>query len=157
MTLAELVETNGHISLITATVRGTAQSEYQYVAQYRVGMRAKYFRGDIKGADENGCSIYDKRITLVNKPIHVRDNGAASYEFGQIMKNIPKEIAKLKVSLWSCHREYGCDWSCGEKPDELVCDLVSDEFVRLMAKQRKIYAIKASGEEGHQITMEESR
>lgn len=154
MTLAELVETNGHISLIRATVRGTAQSEYQYVSEYRVGTRAEYFRGDIRGADKDGCSIYDSRIKLVNKPIHVRDDGAASYEFGQIMKNIPKEIARLEVSRWRCHTEYGCNWHNGERGDELTCDIVSDEFVRLMAKQKKIEAVKRSGEEGQQLTLE---
>lgn len=116
MTLSELVETCGHISLITATVRGTKTNEYERVCEYRIGSRA--------GRDNEP----DQTVHLIQKPIHCRDDGAASFEFGQIMKHLPIKIRNLQVTRWTCGYEYPMPWSCGERPYHLRCDLLSEEW-----------------------------
>lgn len=125
MTLSELVETCGHISLITATVRGTKTNEYQRVCEYRIGPRAEYFPGDYHRGPNNEP---DPTVKLIQKPIHVRDDGAASYEYGQIMKNIPIKLLKMQVMLWTCGYEIPMPWPNGERPYELRCDLLSEEW-----------------------------
>ena len=123
MTLSELVETCGHIGLIEATVRGTAESEYQRVCEYRIGARADYYPGDYRGEQP------DPTVHVIQKPIHVRDDGASSFEFGQVMKNIPIKLGKLEVTLWTCHPEFCRDgWKNGERPLHLRCDLLSEEW-----------------------------
>ena len=128
MTLAELVETCGHISLITATVRGTKTNEYERVCEYRIGSRAEYYPGDYRRGPGQEP---DPTVHLIQKPIHVRDDGAASYEFGQVMKHLPIKIRNLPVTLWSCHREYGVPWGgAGDDPLHLRCDLLSEEWAK---------------------------
>jgi hypothetical protein len=125
MTLAELVETNGHISLITATVRGTKTNEYERVCEYRIGSRAEYYPGDYRSGRDNEP---DQTVHLIQKPIHCRDDGAASFEFGQIMKHLPIKIRNLQVTRWTCGYEIPMPWSCGERPHHLRCDLLSEEW-----------------------------
>lgn len=124
MTLGELVETCGHIGLIEATVRGTIRSETERVCEYRIGARAEYYPGDYHRGT-NGKP--DATVFVIQKPIHVRDAGAASYEFGQVMKNIPAKLRNLTVTLWSCCREYGAPWNrAGTDSLHLRCDLRAD-------------------------------
>ena len=131
MTLSELVETCGHIGLITATVRGTKTSESQRVCEYRIGVRAKYYPGDYR-SDRDGN--HDPTVHLIQKPIHCRDDGAACYEFGQIMKNIPIKLLRAQVTRWSCETEYPMPWSWGERPYHLRCDLLSEEWSAVKKK-----------------------
>ena len=127
MTLAELVETCGHISLITATVRGTKTNEYERVCEYRIGSRAEYYPGDYRSGRDNEP---DQTVHLIQKPIHVRDDGASSFEFGQVMKHLPIKIRNLPVTRWTCGYEYPMPWSCGERPYHLRCDLLSAEWAK---------------------------
>ena len=127
MTLSELVETCGHISLITATVRGTKTNEYQRVCEYRIGPRAEYYPGDYRSGLTNEP---DPTVHLIQKPIHCRDDGAASCEFGQVMKHIPIKIGKLEVTRWTCGYEVPMPWNCGERPYHLRCDLLSEEWTK---------------------------
>lgn len=127
MTLSELVETCGHIGLITATVRGTKHSEYERASEYRIGSRAEYYPGDYRRAGEP-----DPTVHIIQKPVHVRDAGASSCEFGQVMKNIPIKLLKMQVTYWTCGTEYvdRAFWTCGERPYHLRCDLLSPEAKR---------------------------
>ena len=134
MTLSELVETCGHISLITATVRGTKTNEYQRVCEYRIGSRAEYYPGDYRSGLTNEP---DSTVHLIQKPIHCRDDGAASYEFGQVMKHIPIKIGKLEVTRWTCGYEVPMPWSNGERPYHLRCDLLSEEWTGKRAEARR--------------------
>lgn len=134
MTLEELVDLNGHIALIDADVRGTSKSETELVAVWRIGKRADYHRSE--KAD-------DKRLHIIQLPIHCRDDGAASYQFGQVMKNIPKELRKLEVMSWSCGHEYPAPPGCHDY-QHLRVDLLSDEYVRLMAKQSRARELQAA-------------
>lgn len=129
MTLSELVETCGHIGLIEATVRGTAQNECQRVCEYRIGARAEYYPGDYHRGPNNEP---DPTVHVIQKPIHVRDAGASSFEFGQVMKNIPIKLLKMQVTYWTCGTEYvdRAFWTCGERPYHLRCDLLSPEVKR---------------------------
>lgn len=129
MTLTELVETNGRITLITATKRGTKFNEYERVCEYRIGSRAKYYPGDFQRG-HNGEP--DPTVHLIQKPIHVRDDGAASFEIGQIMRHIPIKLRSLLILRWSCHKEYDVPWRCtgGDDPLHLRCDLLSEEWTK---------------------------
>lgn len=136
MTLGELVETCGHIGLIEATVRGTSKSEYERVCEYRIGARADYYPGDYRATWPN--TQPDPTIHLIQKPIHVRDAGAASNEFGQIMKNIPTKIRNLQVMLWTIRKEYGAPWNrAGTDSLHLRCDLRSEAWVKKLEQTSK--------------------
>ena len=134
MTLSELVETNGHIGVIEATVRGTKQNEHLRVCEYRIGARATYYPGDYRhGANAEP----DPTVHVIQNPIHVRDDGASCCEFGQIMKNIPIKIRGLEVVRWSCRNEYlgEMNW-WGERPIHLTCDLLSEEWTKKRRESR---------------------
>ena len=135
MTLAELVRTNGHIGLIEAEIRGDERGESWLVTKYRIGARAEYYPSEYDGGVPNENAVH-----LVQKPIHVRDAGASSFEFGQVMQNIPKEIANLGVMGWSCRTEFlNVEW-WGEKPVQLRVALQSEYMARQRRHERKVLA-----------------
>lgn len=141
MTIEELMTTNGHISLLIATIRGDRKNETVRVSEYRVGARADLF------PSERG--VCPEWLHIIQKPIHVRDDGAASYQFGQVMKNVPKMLRDLTVTGWRTIKEFGTRID----GDELYVDLRSDEVARLMAKQKAREEQEA--DTGDQMQMEE--
>jgi len=143
MTLEELMETNGHIARADVTVRGTKESEYQRVSEWRIGARADYYRCD---------RAEDKTLHIIQKPIHCRDDGAESYQYGQIMKNVPKELRQLEVTSWDLSYEHPAPQGCHDFK-HLRCDVRSDEYVRLLERQTRAKQAQAKDEED-QIMME---
>lgn len=86
MTLLELCETNGHIVLMDISVR---DEKLRLQHTYRIGQDAHLFEVD----DAN-------RTTVLNRPLHVQQDGASSSTFGFVTKNLPKELRKMEVSYW---------------------------------------------------------
>lgn len=143
MTLEELMETNGHIARADVTVRGTKDSEYQRVSEWRIGARADYYRCD---------RAEDKTLHIIQKPIHCQDDGAANYQFGQVMKNVPKALRGLEVMSWNLSTEIPHPQGCHDFK-HLRCDVRSDEYVRLLERQTRAKQAEAKAEED-QITTE---
>lgn len=109
MTLLELLETNGHCTLLDVSVRGDGKSESLLVQRYRIGSRAELYRHEYEGtAPANSTNLSTMFVIVIQKPLHVQDNGAENYKFGLVEKSIPKELRDLQVIQWNCSSEYGC-------------------------------------------------
>lgn len=94
MTLLELCETNGHIVLMDISVR---DENLRLQHTYRIGQDAHLFKGD----DAN-------RTTVLNRPLHVQQEGAENFQFGFVTKSLPKELRKMEVSYWYASHAFGC-------------------------------------------------
>ncbi len=94
MTLLELCETNGHIVHMDISVR---DEHLRLMHTYRIGSDAHFWKGD----DKN-------RTTILQRPLHVQQNGAESYQFGFVTKSLPKELRKMEVSYWYASHAFGC-------------------------------------------------
>lgn len=108
MTLLELCETNGNISLMNVDVR---DEDLRLQRVYRIGARAKEWMSDKKD-----------RTFILTEPVHVQDKGAPRSEYGFVAKSVPKQLLDLPVWKWSTIREFG-----GGIPDgvELYVDVIS--------------------------------
>ena len=146
MILEELVETNGHIGLIEADVRGTDQSESELLCTYRVGPRAGYYQCD--GDVENYSPLRHHSVYIINDPIHVRDNGASSFQFGAITRNIPREIRRLEVTHWNLSTEYGAP-SGNSEMKHLSCDLRATDTLRKSEMKKRAEAYE-EWRQGHE-------
>lgn len=94
MTLLELCETNGHIVLMDISVR---DENLRLMHTYRIGSDAHLFKGD----DAN-------RTTVLNRPLHVQQDGAENFQFGFVTKSLPKELRKMEVAYWYASHAFGC-------------------------------------------------
>ena len=92
MTLLELCDTNGHVSLLNVYVR---DEKSVLLHTYRIGPRAKLWMAD-----------RPKSTTIIEKPLHVQDAGASNFEFGLVKKNIPKQLRDMEVTYWRSTKEY---------------------------------------------------
>ena len=92
MTLLELCDTNGHVSLLNVYVR---DEKSVLLHTYRIGPRAKLWMAD-----------RPKSTTIIEKPLHVQDAGASNVEFGLVKKNIQKQLRDMEVTYWRSTKEY---------------------------------------------------
>ena len=88
MTVLELCETSGRITLLNVYVR---KEDGELVGIYRIGQRARQLNED---------ALSPVKVNVISRPIHVQDKGAKYDEFGFVSDGLPEEVMRLKVTSW---------------------------------------------------------